>query len=143
MPAIRHATDTQQKVLPLEAEVVDKPNGRPRVPRKPAMPLLELTDNERAWVDYQMYIYNIEYALSESDQIMLHLVAIEYIKYLRTIAWELATDQQITMAKQHPGTRYDALIDRLGLTRRHRMSKQIPEDADKLAMQAALRELSR
>jgi len=101
-----------------------------------------MSDSENSWIEYQMYIYNLEYDLSESDQIQLHLLAVEYVKYMRTIAWELENDQQITMAKQHPGTRYDALIDRLGLTRRHRLSKQVTEDPDKKAIQEALRSLS-
>lgn len=144
--SLRHASDTpptiELQTSPLTEQVKEKAMGRKRIPRKPNLPVLAMNETEQAWVEYQMYVYNLEYDLSESDQIALHLLAVEYVKYLRTIAWELETDQQITMARQHPGTRYDALIDRLGLTRRHRLSKQVPEDADKKAIQDALRSLS-
>ena len=114
MPAINTNILVQDKltVSPVDSQATKK---KGRIPRKPNLPLLSMSDSENSWIEYQMYIYNLEYDLSESDQIQLHLLAVEYVKYMRTIAWELENDQQITMAKQHPGTRYDALIDRLGL----------------------------
>jgi hypothetical protein len=139
---LKQIVNQKLTVAPITEQVQDKTIGRKRIPRKPNLPALNMNDTEKAWIEYQMYIYNQEYDLNESDQIQLHLLAVEYVKYMRTITWELETNQEITMARQHPGTRYDALIDRLGLTRRHRLSKSVPEDAEKRSIQDALRSLS-
>ena len=71
----RQATDIpttiQLGTKPLTPQEVVPIVGRPRKPRKSPLPKLEMTPNEVEWCNYLIYIYNKEYELSESDQILL------------------------------------------------------------------------
>lgn len=95
-----------------------------------------MSDAERRVFDDFITEYMREYPdLTQTDYRLLHLAAIEYIKYIRIAAQELESGQVISMARQHPGTAMRALLDQLSTTRKQRTrgaKQNEPEEAEEL-----------
>ncbi len=102
----------------------------------PPLPAMKMTPLEQDLYDYFLASYQQEYPdLSSTDHLHLHLAAVEYVKYLRVIGYELESGQVITMSRQHPGVQMRALLDQLSVTRKARTAGRKPEedpDAKKL-----------
>lgn len=130
--------------LPLApVEPKKKRVGRPRKDALPALPKFEMNDLELAWYEYFVSAYREEYKdLTKSDQILLMLAGVEYIKYLRIIQNELATGELITMARQHSGVQMRALLDMLSVTRKARTTGRKEEDPQIAEARKALLGLS-
>lgn len=112
-------------------------------PPLPAMP--GMNEDEALLFDFFQEAIKAQYPdLTQFDLLILHLAAVEYIKYLRVAARELETKQVISMARQHPGVNMRALLDQLSVTRKARTgnTKDTGDDLDKEA-RAALLGLSR
>lgn len=116
-------------VIPLQARVEEKRNGRPRKPVRPPLPAFPMTELEQQWYDYFIACYTEEYKdLTNSDHTILMMAGVEFIKYLRIQAWELENNQTISMARQHPGVQMRALLDQLSVTRKARKADKNPAD---------------
>lgn len=103
--------------------------GRPEKLTMPDLPQMPMTDVEQSLFDYFMQAYQEQYPdLLPTDLLLLHLAALEYIKYLRVVAEELETHKVISMARQHPGVNMRALLDQLSVTRRARTARSRPEE---------------
>jgi hypothetical protein len=114
------------KLLPVESRPEEKRVGRKRKPAPP--PPLSLPGMSGAELErYDLFLaaYREEYKgqLSNTDNILLELAAIEYIKCLRVMANELTTGETITMARQHPGVQMRAYMDMLSITRKARVAE--------------------
>lgn len=112
--------------------------GRPAKLTMPDLPAMSMTDVEQGLFDYFMQAYQEQYPdLLPTDLLLLHLAALEYIKYLRVVAEELSTGKVISMARQHPGVNMRALLDQLSVTRRARTARSKPdEDEDAKELKA-------
>lgn len=130
--------------LPLTApDPEPKKLGRPRKSTLPALPTFEMNALETEWFTYFLQAYREEYPdLTKSDQILLVLAGVEYIKYLRIIQNELKTGELITMARQHSGVQMRALLDMLSVTRKARQSGKREEDPQLAKAREALLTLS-
>jgi hypothetical protein len=127
--------ETSQAVLvrPLtETEPVkSRGAGRPARLTMPDLPKMPMTEPEQALFDYFMDAYKQQYPdMVPTDLLILHLAALEYIKYLRVVAEELETGKVISMARQHPGVNMRALLDQLSVTRKARTQGKKEEDPD-------------
>ncbi len=101
----------------------------------PPLPEMTMTDLERDLFDYFLAAYKDQYPdLVPTDYILLHLMALEYIKWLRIIAEELDTGRVISQARQHPAVNFRGLADQLSVTRKARTAgrkaDEDPETAD-------------
>jgi hypothetical protein len=95
----------------------------------PALPEMPMTDVERDLYEYFMESYKQQYPdMVPTDLLLLHLAAVEYVKYLRILAEELETGKVISMARQHPGVNMRSLLDMLSVTRKARTIRQKPEE---------------
>ncbi len=95
----------------------------------PELPALDMTPIEQDLFDYFLWAYHTEYPdLKPTDNLILFLAAIEWIKYLRMAREELETGKLVTMSRQHPGTQLRALLDQLSVTRRARVTQTKPEE---------------
>lgn len=84
---------------------------------------------EQELFDFFMDAYREQYPdLTPTDNLMLYLAGIEWIKYLRVAREELETGKVITMSRQHPGVQMRALLDQLSVTRRARQARGKPEE---------------
>lgn len=121
-------------VRPLTAVEPAKPktSGRPSKPVMPDLPAMPMTEVEQNLFDFFLAAYKDQYPdLTPTDQLTLHLAALEYIKYLRVVREELETHKVISMARQHPGVNMRALLDQLSVTRKARTARgQKPEDEE-------------
>lgn len=105
--------------------------GRPAKLTMPPLPQMPMTAVEQGLFDYFMSAYQEQYPdLTSTDLLLLHLAALEYIKYLRVVAEELETGKVISMARQHPGVNMRALLDQLSVTRKARTARAKPEEDD-------------
>lgn len=93
---------------------------------------MPMTEVEQNLFDFFLAAYKDQYPdLTPTDQLTLHLAALEYIKYLRVVREELETHKVISMARQHPGVNMRALLDQLSVTRKARTARgQKPEDEE-------------
>ena len=90
---------------------------------------MPMTDVEQDLFDYFMASYKEQYPdMVPTDHLLLHLAALEYIKYLRVVAEELKTGRVISMARQHPGVNMRALLDQLSVTRKARTMRNKPDE---------------
>lgn len=106
-----------------------RPVGRPAKLEMPALPEMPMTDVERDLYEYFMESYKQQYPdMVPTDLLLLHLAAVEYVKYLRILAEELETGKVISMARQHPGVNMRSLLDMLSVTRKARTIRQKPEE---------------
>lgn len=97
----------------------------------PALPELAMSDAEKELFDYFLWAYHAEYPdLKPTDNLILYLAAIEWIKYLRMSREELETGKLITMSRQHPGTNLRGLLDQLSVTRKARTRGQKDEESE-------------
>ncbi len=99
-----HYTQTlQARPLTVAQQPKPRPVGRPEKLVMPPLPEMRMTDLERDLFDYFLASYQQQYPdLVPTDFILLHLAALEYIKWLRIIAEELETGRVISQARQHP-----------------------------------------
>lgn len=125
-----HYTQALQ-ARPLTIAAVTKPRsvGRPEKLVMPPLPEMKLTDLERDLFDFFMESYKQQYPdMVPTDHILLHLAALEYIKWLRIIAEELETGRVISQARQHPAVNMRGLLDQLSVTRKARTTGRKPEE---------------
>lgn len=130
-------------VKPLQIIDHPRPTGRPK--KVVVRPLnLPMTDDERArYTAFQDYIIEENPDLTASDKMLLELAAIELIKYLRLVQWELENNTSVTMSRQHPGVQMRALLDQMSVTRKSRQqSGRKGEDPEAEKDRALLRALS-
>lgn len=107
----------------------NKTVGRPARLEMPALPRMPMEEVERDLFDYFMASYKEQYPdMVPTDHLILHLAALEYIKYLRVVAEELETGRVISMARQHPGVNMRALLDQLSVTRKARTLRSKPDE---------------
>jgi hypothetical protein len=105
--------------------------GRPAKLVMPELPKMAMTEPEQALFDYFLAAFQQQYPdLTPTDLLLLHLAALEYVKYLRVVAEELETGKVISMARQHPGTNMRALLDQLSVTRKARTAGKKEEDPE-------------
>ncbi len=103
--------------------------GRPAKLVMPPLPHMPLTEAEQNLYDFFIAAYHEEYPdLIATDHILLQLAGYEYIKFLRLIAEELESGTLVSMARQHPGVQFRALLDQLSVTRRARNTRGKPEE---------------
>src|SRR5258708_19834780 len=118
---------------PLEAapQKSGRPVGRPAKMEMPALPELALNPVEQDLLDYFLWAYHTEFPdLKPTDNLILFLAAVEWIKYLRMIREELETGKLVTMSRQHPGVSLRGLLDQLSVTRKARTSHSTPPESD-------------
>jgi hypothetical protein len=105
--------------------------GRPAKLVAPPMPKMPMEPAEQDLFDFFMDAFKDQYPdLTPTDLLLLYLAGIEFIKYMRVAAEELATGKVISMARQHPGTQMRSLLDSLSVTRKARLAKGKAEDED-------------
>jgi hypothetical protein len=113
-----------------------RPAGRPAKLEMPELPVMPMTAVEQNLFDFFMEAYKQEYPdLIATDLLLLHLAALEYVKYLRIIAEELESGHVLTMSRQHPGINMRALLDQLSVTRKARQARggtEVDEGAKEL-----------
>ncbi len=131
-----HYTQTlQARPLTVAQQPKPRPVGRPEKLVMPPLPEMRMTDLERDLFDYFLASYQQQYPdLVPTDFILLHLAALEYIKWLRIIAEELETGRVISQARQHPAVNMRGLLDQLSVTRKARTAGQ-KQDSDPEAKQ--------
>lgn len=80
-----------------------------------------MNELEQQWYDYFISSHRLEYPdLTDTDNILLMLAGLEFVKYLRVAQDEMKTGTVISMARQHPGVQMRALLDQLSVTRKAR-----------------------
>lgn len=122
-PAI-DATPIVRLETPRQVHTGGRPKKLPPMPYMPGM-----SDQEREMFDGFINEYLEQYPdLTPTDYRILHLAAVEYIKYARVAAKELETGVVIAMSRQHPAVNMRALLDQLSVTRKARTAKGKPED---------------
>jgi hypothetical protein len=114
-----------------------KTRGRPKKREMPALPNMPMSESERAIFEFWMEEFKAEHPdLSGTDELLLFLAGIEFIKYLRVQAEELETGKVISMARQHPGVNMRALLDQLSVTRKARTQGSKPSETDEKSREA-------
>src|SRR5216684_158638 len=143
-PAETHYQTIKAKPLTSTEPIKPRSAGRPEKLVMPPLPEMSMTDVERDLFDFFLASYKEQYPdMVPTDYLLLHLAALEYIKYLRIIAEELETGHVLTMSRQHPGTNMRALLDQLSVTRRARTAGRKPdEDPEAKELQKFLMGLS-
>lgn len=92
---------------------------------------MPLTEPEQALFDFFLEAHRQQYPdLTPTDNLLLWLAGIEFIKYLRVVAEELETGKVISMARQHPGVQMRALLDQLSVTRKARTAGKQAENPE-------------
>ena len=130
-PASNPTAKLTAKPLTTLQPTTPKSAGRPAKLEMPPLPEMPMTDVEKPLFDFFIAAYRAEYPdLNATDNILLHLAALEYIKWLRIIAEELETGTVISMARQHPGVNMRALLDQLSVTRKARTAGKKEADSD-------------
>lgn len=103
--------------------------GRPAKLEMPPLPRMPMEPVEERLFEYFMESYKEQYPdMVPTDHLILHLAALEYVKYLRVVAEELETGKVISMARQHPGVNMRALLDQLSVTRKARTARGQKEE---------------
>lgn len=124
-----HEKPEQFAVEPLRLVPKEKPKPGP----KPAIKLepLDISFNE---VERDRYLYFISAVeklfpdLNPLDRLLLEMAAVEYVKYLRLLQYEVKNNTSITMARQHPGVQFRSLIDMLSVSRKARQGTKQEDD---------------
>lgn len=125
-------TDLTINVTPLRPRPDTKPAmGRPKKLEQPSLPDLEMDDYEQQLFDFFINSFKADYRdLKPTDLILLHLAAIEYVKYLRVAKDEMASRTVLSQARQHPATNMLRLLDMLSTTRKDRKKEKATEPAN-------------
>jgi hypothetical protein len=139
MPTTQEPSSRPMKVVRLERPSADdapKP-GRPRKLKFPPIPqeiLDGMTELEQAHYRYFVESHQQQYPdLTPTDQIGLHMAALDYVSLLRMNATQMASGQLVTMSRQHPGVQLRAWMDSLSVTRKQRgPAKEKDEAAEML-----------
>jgi len=118
---MKNPTDMLQ-VRPVVTSVTKPSTGRPRKAVLPDVPQFDgMSDNERAWFDWFRQSMNETHAdLTDIDRMLVMFAGLELINYMRVMQSQLETGQVISMARQHPGVQFRALLDLLSVTRKQR-----------------------
>lgn len=127
---------------PLNTTPKEPKVGRPSKLVMPDMPTMPMTAGEQAMFDFWIAAFREQYPdLVPTDQLLLYLAGLEFIKYLRVIAEELETGKVISMARQHPGVNMRALLDQLSVTRKARTAGKQTDDETAKETRAKLDQL--
>lgn len=123
--AVTHSVTLDTKPLTETVPTRFKGAGRPRKLIMPDLPKMEFTATEQEMFDYFLDAYHAEYSdMTPTDELILHLAAVTYIKYLRLIAEEIKTGKLVTQSRQHPGIELRGLLDQLSFTRKARITNK-------------------
>lgn len=103
--------------------------GRPAKLVMPPLPHMPMSPVEQDLYDFFIAAYHEDYPdLTATDHLLLQLAGYEYIKFLRLISEELESGKLVSMARQHPGVQFRALLDQMSVTRRSRIAHGKPDD---------------
>lgn len=117
--------------------------GRPTKASLPPLPKYPMEPEEQAIFDAFVKGYNEEYPdLTDTDQLILHLAAAEYVKCLRVLQEEFDTNKILSQARQHPSVQLRAYLDQLSVTRKQRDKKPAGTDEEKNQAESFLMGLS-
>lgn len=134
MPNTQQRQPTDKAAASLQTTALQgKPaRGRGRPPKVVAPTPPQFTwasDYESAMYEHCIAAYREDNPdMTPSEQLLLPLLAAEYIKLLRLYQMELASGELVTMARQHPGTMFAKYLDLLAATRKQRVKGGTPED---------------